>query len=69
MPAYRPAGSEPLTLSLGSWTSTGRPSLAAFIQVDPRAFAWLVNRAAARAAGVYEVKLGDPPLKLTVEET
>jgi hypothetical protein len=31
-------------------------------------FAWLVNKAAARTSGIYEVGLGTPPLRLDVVE-
>jgi hypothetical protein len=66
--AYRPSAVGPLTLSLGQWTAAGGPDLQATLEVDPRVFNWLVNKAAARSSGVYEVGLGTPPLKLNVEE-
>lgn len=68
MSAYRPSAVGPLTLSLGQWTAAGGPDLQATLEVDPRVFNWLVNKAAARSSGVYEVGLGTPPLKLNVEE-
>jgi hypothetical protein len=66
--AYRPSSVEPLVLPLGEWLAGGGPALQAVLEVDPRVFTWLVNKAAARTSGVYEIGLGTPPLKLTVEE-
>lgn len=68
MSAYRPSSVVPLVLSLGQWEAGPGPVLQATLAVDPRVFQWLVNKAAARSSGVYELGLGTPPLKLTVEE-
>ena len=68
MSAYRPSAVVPLTLSLGQWEAAGGSNLQATLEVDPRVFAWLVNKAADRVTGVYEIGLGTPPLKLTLQE-
>ena len=68
MSAYRPSAVFPLTLSLGQWEAAGLPDIQATLAVDPRMFAWLVNKAAARPSRIYELGLGTLPLKITVEE-
>jgi len=64
--AYRPSVPDPLTFPLGQWQAGSAPLLDAEVEVDPRLFAWLVNKAAARATGIYEVGLGKPRLKVAV---
>jgi hypothetical protein len=45
-----------------------QPVLEASLEVDPRVFAWLVNKAARSTNRIYEVGVGTPPLKLVIEE-
>lgn len=66
MPPYRPSDPAPLTFSLGQWQAGPLPLLDAAIRVDPRLFAWLVNKAAPKIFGVYELNMGHPPVRITV---
>jgi hypothetical protein len=66
--AYRPSPAEPLVLNLGRWESGDGPAILVSLSIDPRVFAWLVNKAAARASGIYEIGLGRPPLTCAVVE-
>jgi hypothetical protein len=56
----------PLTLSLGVWTAGVGPSYTATLRIDPRLFAWIVNKAARRQDLKYQVKEGNPAVQVTL---